>query len=89
MSTKAPNRRLFDYCTVSRPGAIYSASRSPVGRPAINGLPIGGPRDLASPYLAPYEHLNDNPFKGAVADPNFPGFNPVAPHDLLLARLQR
>jgi len=53
--------------------------------PAINGLPVGGPRDLASPYLAPYKHFNDNPFKGTVTDPSFPGFNPVAPHELLVA----
>lgn len=51
--------------------------------PAVNGLPIGATQDLNSGYLAPYKHFNDNPFKGTVPDPNFPGFDPVNPHLLL------
>lgn len=51
--------------------------------PAINGLPIGVNQDLNSPYLAPYKHFSDNPFKGVVTAPGFPGFNPVQPHLLL------
>ena len=43
--------------------------------PNVDGLPIGGPRDLNNPYLAPYKHFNDNPFQGV--------FNPVEPHKLL------
>ncbi len=51
--------------------------------PDISGLPIGVPDDLDSFYLAPYKHFNDNPFKGDVTVPGFPGFNPVSPNDLL------
>jgi hypothetical protein len=43
--------------------------------PDENGLPIGVPQKLNSPYLAPYKHFNDNPFRGV--------FNPVSPNDLL------
>ncbi len=50
--------------------------------PEISGLPIGAPSDLDHPYLSPYKHYNDNPFKGVVPDP-FPGFNPVLPNGLL------
>lgn len=41
--------------------------------PAIRGLPIGTvPVDLeTNPYLAPYKHFHDNPFKG-VYDPTNP-----------------
>lgn len=51
----------------------------------ISGLPIGVPSDLENPYLAPYKFYNENPFKGDVTDPGFPGFNPVRPNDLLKA----
>ncbi len=53
--------------------------------PAINGLPIGVNQDLNNPYLGPYKHFNDDPFKGNVTAPGFPGFNPVEPHLLLAA----
>ncbi|MGB3177662.1 MAG: heme-binding protein [Albidovulum sp.] len=49
----------------------------------INGLPIGVSQNLDNnPYLRPYKHYNDNPFKGIITDP-FPGFNPVSPEGLL------
>lgn len=52
--------------------------------PPINGLPIGVSMNVdANPYLAPYKHYNDAPFKGSVLAPGFPGFNPVSPHELL------
>ena len=52
--------------------------------PAVNGLPIGVNQDVeTSRYLAPYKHFHDNPFKGTVASPAFPGFDPVEPHLLL------
>jgi len=50
------------------------------GAPVIpneNGLPIGVNQDLDSPYLAPYKHFNDNPFRKV--------FNPVHPNELLEA----
>ena len=51
--------------------------------PDVNGLPIGVSQDLdANPYLGPYKHYNDNPFKGVEGD-GFPGFNPVSPQTLL------
>ena len=43
--------------------------------PEINGLPIGATRDIDHPYLAPYKHFRDNPFKNL--------FDPTAPNDLL------
>jgi hypothetical protein len=53
---------------------------------AVDGLPVGVNQDLVNnPYLAPYKHFHDNPFKGNVAFPGFPGFDPVAPHLLLEA----
>ncbi|MDA7965831.1 heme-binding protein [Ruegeria sp.] len=51
--------------------------------PAVDGLPEGATKDLDSGYLAPYRHYHDNPFKGTVPDPGFPGFDPVHPHLLL------
>jgi len=53
--------------------------------PEISALPIGAPTDLDHPYLAPYKHYNDAPFKGVVDAPSFPGFNPVLPNGLLNA----
>ena len=51
--------------------------------PSVNGLPFGVDQDLISRYLAPYKHFSDNPFKGVVNAPGFPGFDPVNPHLLL------
>lgn len=51
--------------------------------PDIDGLPTNISRDLNRPYLAPYKHYHDNPFKGTVTDPKFPGFDPVIPNELL------
>ncbi|MGB6161750.1 MAG: heme-binding protein [Pseudonocardiaceae bacterium] len=51
--------------------------------PPVNGLPIGVNQDLANPYLEPYQHFHANPFVGTVTAPDFPGFDPVAPHLLL------
>lgn len=48
------------------------------GAPSIpdeNGLPVGIPKDLNNPYLAPYKHYNDHLFKGV--------FNPIHPNKLL------
>ncbi|MCG6903155.1 MAG: hypothetical protein LJE68_10775, partial [Rhodobacter sp.] len=42
----------------------------------IDGLPLGVTRDLGNPYLAPYKHFIDAPFKGVVSAPGFPGFRP-------------
>jgi hypothetical protein len=44
--------------------------------PEINGLPIGVLQDLCSPYLAPYAHFRQNPFKGI--------FDPTRPHKPLV-----
>lgn len=59
--------------------------------PPISALPSGRFEDLrtpdydfkSDPYLAPYLHYIDNPFKGNVTDPLFPGFNPVDMNELL------
>ena len=45
--------------------------------PAIDGLPLGVNPDVENnPYLAPYKHFHDNPFKGNVG---FPGLSGVRP----------
>lgn len=53
----------------------------------INGLPRNIPHtdldDPGNPYLSPYKAFHDQPFKGAVKDPGFPGFDPVDPSALL------
>jgi hypothetical protein len=50
-------------------------------------LPIGIPNtDINDPtnrYLAPYKAFHDQPFKGTVTAPGFPGFDPVDPTVLL------
>lgn len=57
----------------------------PPAIPAVNGLPIGVTQDVdGNPYLSPYKFFRDNPFKGIITDPAFPGFSPVAPHLLLV-----
>jgi hypothetical protein len=51
---------------------------------AVDALPLGVTQDLVNnPYLAPYKHFHDHPFKGNVGAPGFPGFDPTAPHLLL------
>lgn len=53
--------------------------------PEFDALPIGvgpvgdisvPPADPARDYMAPYRHYADNPFKGNVEAPGFPGFEP-------------
>ena len=60
--------------------------------PPISGLPIGRFEDLASPdydfltdpYLAPYKHYIEYPFKGDRCDDSkFPGFNPRDMNEIL------
>ena len=51
-------------------------------------LPIGVNQDVDNNgYLAPYKNFKDNPFKGNVAAPAFPGFDPTNPLALLKAAL--
>lgn len=50
--------------------------------PSVNGLPEGVSQDLNSGYLAPYKHFHEPPFKKDLF-PNFPGFDPVNPQNLL------
>lgn len=51
----------------------------------ISALPIGVSDDLqANPYLAPYKHFEDNPFKGVLDGvAAFPGFRPTDTTELL------
>jgi hypothetical protein len=52
--------------------------------PPVSGLPVGVSMDVDNnPYLGPYKHYRDTPFKGDVTQAGFPGFNPVSPHELL------
>ena len=60
--------------------------------PPISGLPIGRFEDLATPdydflsdpYLAPYKHYIQSPFKGTEAGvAGFPGFNPRDMNEIL------
>lgn len=43
--------------------------------PRVDGLPVGGPRDLDHGYLRPYQEFHAKPFEGL--------FDPVEPHKLL------
>ncbi|YCM44583.1 heme-binding protein [Verrucomicrobiaceae bacterium 227] len=55
--------------------------------PDINGFPTGVDQDLEHPYMAPYKHFSESPFKGKVPGSGFPGFSPANPNNLLsLAR---
>lgn len=56
--------------------------------PKIDGLPEGVGQDLNNPYLGPYKHFHDSPFKGVISAPEFPGFDPTLPHLLLEAANQ-
>ena len=51
----------------------------------VSALPIGVNDDLGrNPYLAPYKHFVDNPFKGVLEHvPGFPGFVPTDTTNLL------
>lgn len=60
--------------------------------PVISGLPVGVTDDIEiaveeasdpNSYLFPYHSFVNNPFKGVVSDPNFPGFSPADPNLLL------
>jgi hypothetical protein len=52
--------------------------------PPVNGLPFGVPQNVdTNPYLAPYKHYRDAPFKGVLDGTPFPGFNPSKPEELL------
>jgi hypothetical protein len=63
--------------------------------PRVSGLPSGllnlppDPNEspcvgqLGGRYLSPYKFFHDNPFKGTVNAPGFPGFDPVEPQKLL------
>jgi len=54
------------------------------GIPHINSLPEGVTQDLdGNPYLRPYKHFHDRPFKGTVTAAGFPGFDPTRTHVLL------
>ena len=77
--------------TIPHGDAVLALGRSSVVQglapiPAVDGLPIGVTPDVENnPYLAPYKHFHDAPFKGTLDFPGFPGFDPVAPHLLLEA----
>ncbi len=53
--------------------------------PPLSGMPSGRFEDLASPsydyksdpYLKPFKHYINNPFKGNISTPGFPGFSPA------------
>ncbi len=71
--------------TIPHGDSVLALGRSSVadGPPDIfdvNGLPVGVPQDLTSPYLAPYKHFHENLFQGL--------FDPVSPNDLLKAANQ-
>lgn len=70
--------------------SVLALGRSQVHRgmpaiPPLSGLPSGRFEDVATPgydfksdpYLEPYKHYIDNPFKGVINDPTFPGFSPA------------
>ncbi|WZO98319.1 heme-binding protein [Isosphaeraceae bacterium EP7] len=59
--------------------------------PPVSGLPFGRFEDVSGPnydfksdpYLEPYKHYIDNPFKGTVGAPTFPGFSPADMNQIL------
>lgn len=51
--------------------------------PVANALPLRIAQDLNNPYLGPYKHFEDNPFKGAITNAGFPGFKPSDANELL------
>jgi hypothetical protein len=52
--------------------------------PKVSGLPDGVNQDMnTNLYLEPYKKFHENPFKGTVNVPGFPGFDPTSPSDLL------
>jgi hypothetical protein len=65
-------------------GASTTPADGPPVIPPTSALPIGIGNASAdtSPYLAPYQHFIQNPFRG-VLPPPFPGFRPDAVHLLL------
>ncbi|MCR9200958.1 MAG: heme-binding protein [Planctomycetaceae bacterium] len=53
---------------------------------SVSALPIGVSQDLQNnPYLEPYQHFVDQPFKGTVTGAGFPGFLPTDTSALLTA----
>lgn len=74
--------------TVPHGDSVLALGRSevtedPVIPRGVSALPIGVPPDLESPYLAPYKHFEENPFKGTVSGRDFPGFLPTDTSQLL------
>lgn len=59
--------------------------------PRVSGLPSGRFEDVTTPdydfksdpYLEPYKHYIENPFKGNVTDAGFPGFSPADMNEIL------
>ena len=57
----------------------------------MSGLPSGRFEDVSTPdydfkwdpYLEPYKHYIDNPFKGTSRVPGFPGFSPADMNEIL------
>ena len=56
------------------------AHRNVAGAQYVNGLPVGVEQDFNSPYLLPYKHFHDNPFKG-LFDPTSPNEQHLRIHD--------
>lgn len=52
--------------------------------PELSALPLGVTGNIDhSEYLLPYRHFVQNPFKGIVGQPGFPGFHPIDANALL------
>ena len=78
--------------TIPHGNSVLALGRSAVAEGApqipstVSALPIGVSSDLENnPYLEPYKHFVDQPFKGVVTDPGFPGFLPTDTSALLAA----
>jgi hypothetical protein len=78
-------------CTVPHGDSVLAMGRSassdgPAPIPVLNGLPLGVAReDLSAPFLAPYRHFIDRPFRGTTPPfmADFPGFHPLNLNALL------
>lgn len=81
--------------TIPHGNSVLALGRSSIadGGPnipaSVSALPFGVSQDLANnPYLEPYKHFEDQPFKGVVNVPGFPGFLPTDTTALLIAANQ-
>jgi hypothetical protein len=70
---------------VDLPGPVHGINITPAAIGDFSALPVGaGVQNIqTNGYLKPYLDFHNKPFKGNVAAPGFPGFDPSDPLQLL------